>query len=162
MKVSLRKMTLQEYNSFYEYSVENHANELVREMNISYDDALNQTEAELKEMLPASLDTEDNMLMVIEEPIEGKNVGFMWYLYEETDGIKQVFLCDFVIKKDERRKGYATEALNQMKMNALEYVCEESVLFVSKDNISAIKLYSNCGYIPFREYGDGMYMKMHI
>lgn len=162
MKVVLRKMTLQEYNSFYEYSVNNHANELMREMNISFEDALNKTEAELKEMLPADLDTVDNTLMVIEESTEGRNVGFMWYLYEEIDGIKQVFLSDFVIKKDERRKGYATAALNQMKMNAKEYDCKESVLFVSKDNISAIKLYSSCGYIPFREYGDGIYMKMQI
>lgn len=94
MKVILRKMTLQEYNSLYEYSVNNHTNELMREMNISFEDALNKTEAELKEMLPTDLYTEDNTLMVIEESTEGRNVGFMWYLYEETDGLKQVFLSD--------------------------------------------------------------------
>jgi hypothetical protein len=65
-------MTLQEYNSFYEYSVNNHADELMREMNISFEDALNQTETELKEMLPSALDTEDNTLMVIEESTEGR------------------------------------------------------------------------------------------
>lgn len=162
MKVNLRKMTLQEYDIFLEYSMSDHAREMVKENNISFEDALMQTKAEVQEMLPAGLDTRDNSLMIIEDLMNGKNVGVMWYLFEETDGVKQVFLSDFVIDENERRKGYATAALEEMNKSALEYGCEESVLFVAKDNDPAIRLYSNYGYKYFREFEDGIFMKKEL
>lgn len=159
MKIRLRKMTLQEYNTFYNYSINNHANELMKEINISLDVALCQTEAEVKEMLPDGLDTKDNSLMVVEDISDSRNIGFIWYLYELTDDIPQVFLSDFVIKEQERQKGYATAALNEMEKTAITCGCKESVLFVAKENIPAQKLYAKCGYAFLRNMGDGMFMK---
>ncbi|HAX50465.1 MAG TPA: hypothetical protein DDY59_04940 [Lachnospiraceae bacterium] len=162
MSVNLRKMTSKEYDVFYEYSINNHASELMKEMDISFEDALSQTEAEVQEMLPDGMNTKDNSLMVIEDIPGSRNVGSIWYLYEVTDGVQQIFLCDFVIDESERKKGYATEALSVMERNAIEYGCKVSVLFVAKENEPAQKLYAKCGYIFHREQDDGMYLKKKL
>ncbi|HCR41195.1 MAG TPA: hypothetical protein DIW41_09875, partial [Lachnospiraceae bacterium] len=145
-----------------EYSINNHASELMKEMDISFEDALSQTEAEVQEMLPDGMNTKDNSLMVIEDIPGSRNVGSIWYLYEVTDGVQQIFLCDFVIDESERKKGYATEALSVMERNAIEYGCKVSVLFVAKENEPAQKLYAKCGYIFHREQDDGMYLKKKL
>lgn len=162
MKIKLRKMTLQEYDAFYDYSSNQHANELMWELNIPFDKALQETETELKEMLPDGLDTKDNSLMVIEDMSDGKSVGFMWFLYELTNDVQQVFLCDFVIQKQERKKGYATAALYEMEKNAVSRGCEESVLFVANENLPAQNLYTKCGYDFLRNNGNGMFMKKKL
>lgn len=161
MKIKLRKMVLQEYNDFYNYSSNNNINELMKEKDISFEEAVYQTEIELKEMLPDGLDTKNNSLMIIEES-HSRNVGFIWYLYEMTDGIQQVFLCDFIIKEKERRKGYAMAALNEMEKNAIACGCKESVLFVRKGNMPAHELYAKCGYVFLRNMDDGMFMKKKL
>lgn len=97
--------------------------------------------------------------MVIEDLQDARPVGVIWYLFEWTDGVKQVFLNDFVIKQEERRKGYATAALQEMERDAQANGCTESITYVWKHNPPGIKLYRKCGYTTFREMDDGMYMK---
>lgn len=162
MKIKLRRMTLQEFKAFCEYSINDYAKDLVREKHIDSERALSQAKKEFMEMLPDGLDTPDNELMVIERIIDSAEAGFIWYLYEMTEGVKQAFVSDFVVKEEERRKGYATEALAEMEKKAVESGCAESILYVSKDNAPGINLYTNCGYIAFRPTEDGMYMKKVI
>lgn len=162
MSISLRKMTSNEYDEFFKWSRNNHVKELIKDTNMSLEDALSQTEVEVKEMLPDGINTENNSLMVIENVLDNRNVGFMWYLYEETHGVQQVFLCDFVIDELERRKGYATEALYVMEQNATEFGCKECVLFVAKENEPAQRLYSKNGYIFLKEMDYGMYLKKKL
>ncbi|WMJ88566.1 GNAT family N-acetyltransferase [Anaerocolumna sp. MB42-C2] len=162
MSISLRKMTSKEYDEFFEWSRNNHIRELIKDTNMSLEDALKQTEAEEQEMLPNGINTENNSLMVIENTANNRNIGFVWYLYEETDGVQQVFLCDFVIDESERRKGYATEALSEMERNATEFGCKESILFVAKENEPAQNLYAKSGYVFLREMDYGMYLKKKL
>ena len=159
MNIQLRKMTAQEYSDFYEYSKNHHAEELMKELNMTPDEALIETEQELIEMLPDGLNTADNFLFVIEGLADRKKVGFMWYLFESTDHVKQVFLCDFVIQERDRRKGYATAALYEMEKHAGDNGSRESLLFVANDNTAAKKLYAGCGY-GFLKNGDyGVFLK---
>lgn len=58
-----------------------------------------------------------------------------------------MLLCDFVIYEPERRKGYASKALNLMEKNAAEFGCQESVLLVANENEAAKKSYANQGYV---------------
>ena len=162
MKVKLRKMTLQEFDIFYEHSTTDYAKDLMKDTDITFEIALSQAKVEFVEMLPDGLDTKDNSLMVIECSAEVKTVGVLWYLYEVTDGVNQVFLSDFIIKRDERRKGYATATMNELEKDAIECGCTESVLYVSKDNIPGINLYIKCGYSAFRQLAGGMYMKKRL
>lgn len=118
MQVKLRKMNVQEFDAFYTHSINDYAKDLMKEQEVAFEDALYQAKTEFSKMLPDGLDTRNNALMVIEDLAAGRTVGVIWYLYETTDGINQVFLSDFVIKEEERRKGYATAALQEMEHGA--------------------------------------------
>ena len=162
MRVKLRKMNSQEFDSFCEYSINDYAKDLMKEQEITLKEALSQAKNEFSEMLPEGSSTKDNSLMMIEEVYNGKAVGVIWYLYEMTEGTKQVFLNDFMIYEEERRKGYAMEAINKMIQMAKEDGCTESIIYVWKHNPPGIYLYTKCGYSAFREQDDGMYMKKEI
>lgn len=159
MEVQLREMSIEEFKIFSKNSIFDYANDLVKSSGITMDEALIQAQREFEEMLPNGLETKDNMLRVIVDAAEEKSVGVIWYLFEMTDGVKQVFLSDFIIKEEERRKEYASAALIEMERDAQRNGCAESVIYVWKHNPSGINLYTKCGYVAFRELDDGMYMK---
>lgn len=110
-------------------------------------------------MLPNGLETKDNILRVIVDVCEQKAVGIIWYLLEWTGNVKQVFVNDFVINDEERRRGYASAALTEMEQDAWRNECVESIIYVWKHNLPGFNLYTKCGYVTFRELDDGMYMK---
>ena len=67
-----------------------------------------------------------------------------------------------MIYEEERRKRYATSALTAMEHNAIEAGCRQSIIYVWKHNSSGGNLYMKCGYVTFKELGDGLYMKKDI
>ena len=158
MTVTIRKMTTAEFENFYRWSIEQQAEELVAELQISRQDAAQKAVAEVAQMLPDGLHSKNNHLMTILEMNSGENAGFIWTLYEETDGRKQSFLCDFAVWESKRRRGYGAAALKLAEKNAAEAGCQESVLFVSDDNIAAQTLYEKCGYSVLRQERYGKYM----
>ena len=145
MSVTIRKMTHEEYEQFYEWSVQNNPAELVE-----------QARKEIADMLPNGLETENNQLMTI--VADGENVGFLWTLYEKTDGKRQSFLCDLAVWEQSRRKGYGRAALCLEEENAKAAGCVESVLFVADDNTAARAFYETCGYQILRRKDYGQYM----
>lgn len=154
--VELRDMTDAEFAHFYQWSAEQQAAEIVAQSGKTYAAALEEATAELAGMLPLGLHTPQNRLMTV--VADGENAGFLWALYEMTDGKKQVFLCDFAIWESHRRKGYATAALHLAEEQAVREKCLESVLFVSNENRAARALYEKCGYRILRQEGYGNYM----
>lgn len=162
MNVKFRKMNPQEYNSYYEYNISDYAKDLVKSSGITVEESLKQAKKEFADMLSEGMDTKDNSLMIIEDENTGKKVGIIWYLYELCDGVKQVFISDFVIYEEERRKGYAAAALAEMEHKAVEDDCTQSIIYVWKHNPPGVNLYTKCGYITFRESDDGMYMKKEL
>ena len=162
MNVQLRKMNTREFQQFKRYSIEDYSKDLMENSEMSFEEAMIQSKKEFTEMLTDGVDTPDTELMVIEDTDTQKKVGVIWYLYEVTDGIKHTFLSDFVIKEEERRKGYATAALYEMEKRASMNGCTECRLFVWKHNPKGIKLYTKVGYTEFRDEDDGMYMKKII
>ena len=162
MNVRLRKMNLQEFEAFQEYSTNDYAKDLMKDQGISLERARKQAIDEFSEMLPEGINTKDHSIMMIVEESSQKNVGIIWYLYETAEGTKQVFLNDLLIYEEERRKGYATAALSEMAHHAAEAGCSQSVIYVWKHNPSGVNLYTKCGYATFRELDHGMYMRKEI
>lgn len=159
MEVQLREMSMEEFKIFSENSIFDYANDLVKSSGITMDEALIQAQREFEEMLPNGLETKDNILRVIVDVCEQKAVGIIWYLLEWTDNVKQVFVNDFVINDEERRRGYASAALTEMEQDAWRNECVESIIYVWKHNLPGFNLYTKCGHVTFRELDDGMYMK---
>ena len=112
MPIQIRKMTDEEYDSFYRWSVDSYAKELMEDGKQSPEEAFKTAQEEAFQMLSSARETEHHHLMSIEETIKKETVGFVWTLHEETDGKKQSFLCDFVILEPKRRQGYAMAALS--------------------------------------------------
>ena len=162
MEVQLREMSEEVFKIFFEYSINDYVNDLIKSSDITMEEALAEAKREFAEMLPNGLSTQDNVLRIIVDAAEEKAVGIIWYLFEMADGIKQVFLSDFIIKEEERRKGYASAALAEMEQDAGRNGCAESIIYVWKHNKPGINLYTKCGYATFRESDDGMYMKKRI
>lgn len=160
MAVILEKMSEEEYSKFYKISFETQVEELIREENLSRNDAENETKKELEEMLPLGIDTNDNFLLSIKN--DDNVIGYIWFLTEYNEDIKQSFLCDFMIFEEYRGKGYAKEALVEMEKMAADMMCKESVLFVADENIIAQRLYSKCGYQVLRKHNYGQFMKKEI
>ena len=158
MFVKLRRMTNEEFESFYGWSIEHQAKELMEELHISQEEAISETIKEVAEMLPDGIDTRHNYFTTIVDSDSDENIGFVWTLHEVTEGRKQGFICDFAIWESKRRKGYASAALRLTEKQAVEAGCVESVLFVKDDNTAAKALYRKCGYHVLRQHGYGKYM----
>lgn len=158
MPVKIRSMTDSEFVIFRQWSVENHAKELMEECGISEEVAMKKAAEEVAGMLPEGLRTEHHFLMTIVGGESEESAGFLWTIHEETAGRKQSFLCDFAVWEPKRRMGYGTAALNLMERNAAELDCRESVLFVADHNTAARALYEKCGYRILRQAGCGKYL----
>ena len=158
MFVKLRRMTNEEFESFYGWSIEHQAKELMEELHISREEAISETIKEVAEMLPDGIDTPHNHFMTIVDSDSDENIGFVWTLHEVTEGRKQSFICDFAIWESKRRKRYASAALRLAENQAAEAGCVESVLFVKDNNTAATALYRKCGYQVLRQHRYGKYM----
>ena len=160
MSVKLKKMTQDDFFAFCQWSIEDHAFELMEELQLPREDALKEAKSEFSSMLPRGLDTQNNQLLTI--MAEEKNVGFLWTIYEQTAGRRQCFLCDLAIWEAYRQKGYATAALCLAEQTAKQDGCAEMVLFVSDKNTPAIRLYEKYGYQFLRPQNYGKYMVKNL
>ena len=158
MSVIIREMTDEEFKTFYQWSIEHQAAELVSNLHIDPEDALRTATEEISKMLPNGVKTENNNIFSIIEQDCAEFVGFIWTLHENNTGKTQCFICDFAIWEHYRRKGYATNALQLAEKYAFDAGCLESVLFVSDNNKAAQALYQKCGYQYLRQHGCGKYM----
>ena len=155
MPVTIREMTDEEYVSFFRWSIQSQAKDLMEEDDCSWEEALVIAETELTGILQGP---EHQRLMTVTETGSGENIGFIWMLHEQTDGRKQCFLCDFAIWEPYRRKGFSAAALALAEKDASEAGCREVVLFVTDRNTAAKALYEKSGYRVLRPKDSGMYM----
>ena len=144
--VKLKPMTGEDFLRFREYSITDFAEDLIVARMLSVKEALEQAEESFEELLPDGMDTENQFLMTISDGQSGTEVGWIWFSFDETENVKRVWLTDFLIFENERRKGYATDALAEMERVAKENGCVESFLSVWDHNPAGRGLYEKCGY----------------
>ena len=160
--ISLRIMTSEEFRRFKEYSIADYAKDLFKGRDLDWKQALADSEEEFVKMLPEGEKTEGQFLMTIEDVQKGREVGWIWFYYETEDGVRQVWLSDFMIHEDERRKGCATAALNEMERMAKNDGCAVSALLVWDHNPAGYGLYRKSGYVPVRHIEGGSVMKKDL
>ena len=141
MSVTLREMTAEEFEVFRRYSIEHQAAEIAAAEQLPPEKALSEAEKEFSEMLPEGAATADNHLFAVVRTADGADVGAIWYLEEMCEGVKQAFVCDFVIREPYRRTGCGSAALCRAELDATERGCAECALFVANDNPPATALY---------------------
>lgn len=156
MNVTLETMTEAEYSSFFRTSLEHHADELMREENMSKKAAETEARKELAEMLPQGYATADNYLLNIKA--QGHVAGYLWFLTEINESVPQAFICDILVFDEYRRKGCGRSALSEMEKLAKNMHCKQCVLFVEAMNTAAMSLYTKCGYHILHEHSYGYFM----
>ena len=161
--VTLRKMTGEEFLCFKAQSIADYANDLMTGEDFDEEDASANAKEVFEDTLPDGLDTEGQYLMTIEHAESGKAVGQIWFFYEdEEDGTRQVWLSDFAIHEEDRRKGHATAAMEEMERMAKAAGCARSALFVWDHNPEEYSLYEKCGYTVFEHEDGGSVMKKDL
>ncbi len=158
--ITLQKMNKEEFRTFKEFSISDYAMDLMNGQNLSREQALNDAEEEFDGDLPDGLETKDSFVMNIVDANENR-VGWIWFQYysNEDDNIKWVFLEDLLIVESERRKGYASAAIEEMNVLAKKDGCTLSELFVWYHNPGGVSLYEKLGYKPFDPGKGGTYMR---
>ena len=153
-------MTEQEYAAFYRTSFEHQTEELMREEELTREEAESETQKELDEMLPNGQVTPDNYLFSIKKQRE--TAGYLWFMTEMNEDVKQAFLCDILVYEQYRRNGCGEAALAEMERLAKGMDCRKCVMFVDGNNHAAKSLYEKCGYEALREHSYGYFMKKTI
>ncbi|MBQ9827285.1 MAG: GNAT family N-acetyltransferase [Lachnospiraceae bacterium] len=160
--ITLRKMTGEEFLRFKEYSIAGYAEDLINGQGLSREEALAEAEREFDGTLTEGPETEGQYVMTILDARSGEDVGNIWFLIEEEEGVRQAWLCDFLIYEEQRRKGYGKAALDEMERVAKAAGCAKSALYVWDHNPAGCSLYRKCGYAVFIHENGGAVMKKEL
>lgn len=98
------------------------------------------------QFLPEGLETPGHFFYTLETDGVKEKVGSLWFMLDEHEGEKAIFVLDIQIDPKHRRKGYATEAFLLMEDKAREMGIPAITLHVFSHNTSARAMYEKLGY----------------
>lgn len=99
------------------------------------------------QFLPAGLATPGHFFLTIEEAATDAEVGGLWYLVEEEEGKRQLFVADIQIDEAYRRHGYGSQAFETMEETAQKMGITRISLHVFRHNHPARAMYEKLGYV---------------
>jgi RimJ/RimL family protein N-acetyltransferase len=139
-------MSRAEYESWYETSVTNYAEENIVSGKWTKQEAVSRSTQEFGSILPNGQATPENYICSIVDEGQSERVGMIWYAVRRDGEKRFAFIYDFIIEKAHRRKGYGTEALLLLedKVRALEL--SSVALHVFAHNKAARNVYAKSGY----------------
>jgi ribosomal protein S18 acetylase RimI-like enzyme len=154
--VRLIPMTDDEYQPYYQRSVEEYAQDHVEAGNWHPSVALQESEKQFQQLLPNGVASKDQYLYSIVEDASGLKVGMLWFAVRYKSNISPyAFVYDFRIDEQFRRRGYGRQAFEQLEEIVKEMGLDSISLHVFGNNHAAIALYQAAGY----ETTDLMMMK---
>ncbi len=83
---------------------------------------------------------------------DNKIVGIADLRYQLNEFLKDFGNCGYSIRPSERRKGYATEVLKQIRLIAKKHGMQQLQLSAEKDNIASIKTIEKNGGVYSRSF----------
>jgi RimJ/RimL family protein N-acetyltransferase len=144
--VKLVAMNPNEFRAFTEWINAHFAEEQVRIGTWEEDEALTLARTMTTEALPQGLDTPGQYFLTIRNEETGARVGDLWYGFRSRGRRRQLFVEWIRIDEKYRRRGYATDALNQLDGEARKAGAYWVGLGVSGDNTAALSLYAKLGF----------------
>lgn len=144
--IELRPMTQAEYELYRSRAVAEYAEDKVQAGNWPEEGAVERSAKEYEHYLPLGLATPDNTLCTLVDAASGAEVGMIWYarLPESTQPIW--FIFDFSIDAEQRRRGYASQALTALVERARAEGIQSIELHVFGHNTAARALYEKMGF----------------
>lgn len=136
----LRKMSEPEFAPWAQLFLADYAEDL--RANYGFDALRAQAEAQqaLQAVLPHGVETERQVLLVIESRHEV--VGYLWYQRNETNA----FIMDFLVLPPFRGAGHGRRALAELETALAGEGIHELRLRVAADNPRARQLYEACDF----------------
>jgi len=145
--IQLTTMAADEYDAFYEYTILDYAEGLVRAGNAHPDLAVQVSQQQCAPVLSNGVDSPNQFFFLIREDTpEAKHVGYLWWGIREQYGVRTANLYFVGILEPYRRRGYATRALSLLEELVREKGLEEIRLYVFGHNARAWTLYKKMGY----------------
>ena len=146
-QISIRPMTLEEYDVWAPASIRNFAADKIRSGNWSAEESGEKSRKMHLELLPHGVKTEGHQFYTIVDAGDA-NYGMLWIFVrpEEKPAQKQAFIYDIEINSEHRGQGIGSKA-----MAALEETCRNQNigsinLHVFGHNPGARKLYNRLGF----------------
>ena len=138
-------MTEADYQAFLAKHIPEYAAEKVQAGNWTEAESLERARQDNQKLLPQGIHTPGHFLnMLINENAE--MVGILWYARQESRP-EEAFVFDFEIFEAFRRRGYASQALAALEVQAKAQGFKRLALHVFGFNTAARELYRKSGYI---------------
>lgn len=144
--IKLQPMSLAEFQVYLERSVAEYADDKVKAGNWPQEGALERSRQEFNKYLPQGLDTPENFLRTLIDRETGAPVGMIWYAPLPGSTDSTWFIYDFYVNPEQRRRGYAAQALAALEDHARVQSIKAIALHVFGHNTAARALYEKMGY----------------
>ena len=143
--IKLIGMAEGEFAVYLSRAIPDYAAEKVQAGNWLEAEALERSRKEYEDLLPQGVQTQGNYLFTLINE-SNEPVGYLWYARLEK--YPQVaFIYDFEIYSAFRRRGYASQALNELARLARSQGFKKLELHVFGFNTAARELYKKSGFI---------------
>ncbi|WP_079530038.1 GNAT family N-acetyltransferase [Halobacillus hunanensis] len=144
MTINLRPMNKETFNSYYQTSIEDYAEQHVIAGNWKEEDARLLAKNQFEQLLPNGLHTNEHTLFSIHE--DEVNIGVLWLHVYTNNGVKQMFIYDIKLDENQRGNGYGTSTMETLEDYAQGEEVKQIQLHVFAHNKRAIALYKKVGY----------------
>ena len=144
-RVRLRPMTGGEFSAYLSWVVDDYAEELARNGRATREEAPAQSKASFDALLPDGLDTPGQVVLVAEDPEDGRRVGHLWF-GPSSDDAQRAWVYDITVEEPERRRGYGRAMMEAFEDEARARGFVLVGLNVFGDNVGARTLYESLGY----------------
>ena len=139
-------MTEPEFQAYYEYAVQDYAQDHVKAGTWLTSEALPNSEKQYRQLLPEGLATRNQYLFSIEDEETGAKVGMIWFAVDDKKTVPSSFIYDIRIQEEFRSRGYGTQALRALEEKVKELGVSKIGLHVFGHNHAARALYEKVGY----------------
>ncbi len=143
--VQLIPMSEAEFQDYLSDAIKEYAQEHVTAGNWHPSEALAKSEKEYQQLLPDGPSSKNQYLYAIQDKETGSMVGMLWFAVKEEPP-KSVFIYDFRIYEEYRRRGYAIQSLQAVEEKVKQFGINTISLHVFGHNQAAIALYKKAGF----------------
>jgi ribosomal protein S18 acetylase RimI-like enzyme len=133
-----------EFKRYIDFMIPDHASEITKNFNLTWEQALEESEMMMNDMFKDGLATEGQYLYAITNVQSNEQVGILWYsVFPE---INAAYLYHIFINENHRGKGFGTKTLEKLQDILKESGVKSIGLSVFGKNDGAYRLYKKLGY----------------
>jgi len=144
--VTLNSMTQQDYEKFLSHSIIDYAEDKVKAGTWAPSEAQELSRATFERSLPEGLNTLNSHLYTVVDSALDIKVGCLWIHISDSPLGRSAFIYDIAIYEDYQGKGYGTQTMSALEVEAKRLQVDKISLHVFGHNKVAFGLYQKMGY----------------